>query len=210
MNTEGDSVGVTLLSREGLIDAVILKHNRMLEKYNFEFEELDNRFSSYSKAIDDNNKRHEEILERIEVLKEKRQQLYHQAEMMIEKLIESGIQQKDVDTIKDYIRKAKHVSSENEEKTVIESVFSILFTGKNSEIKANFKSKIDEALASHEELISMLAIEASLSEERKILESELNKAKPRHTWLEKRIQSHKEALNYWESLKKGGNEVATA
>jgi hypothetical protein len=70
MTAEVDGVGVTLLGREGLIDAVILKHNKMLEKYNFEFEELDTRFSSYSREIDNSKKRHEEMLERIDVLKE--------------------------------------------------------------------------------------------------------------------------------------------
>ena len=207
MTAEVDGVGVTLLGREGLIDAVILKHNKMLEKYNFEFEELDTRFSSYSREIDNSKKRHEEMLERIDVLKEKRQQLYHQAENIMEKLIESGMEQKDVNTIHDSIAKARSLSSVIEEKAVVGSILSVLAVGEPSESKASIHSKIEEAVASHEELISIASLENSLTEDQKLHEDELSKAKPRHSWLEKRIQSHKEALRYWESLKNTDGEV---
>lgn len=209
MTTDGDGVGVTLYDREGLIDAVILKHNRMLEKYNFEFEELDTRFSSYSQGIDDSKKKHEELLERIDVLKEKRQQLYHQAEMMLDKLTESGMQQKDVNTIRDNIAKAKLLSPVNEEKTIVDSIISVLSIGETSENKSSIKSKIEEAVTSHEELRAASGLECGLMENQKLQEDELNKAKPRHSWLEKRIQSHKEALNYWEKLKGTDKEVTT-
>ena len=207
MTTDGDGVGVTLYDREGLIDAVILKHNRMLEKYNFEFEELDIRFSSYSQGIDDSKKKHEELLERIDVLKEKRQQLYHQAEMMLDKLTESGMQQKDVNTIRDNIAKAKLLSPVNEEKAIVDSIMSVLSIGETSESKLSIKSKIEEAVTSHEELRAASGLECGLIENQKLQEDELNKAKPRHSWLEKRIQSHKEALNYWEKLKGTDKEV---
>lgn len=209
MTAEGDGVGVTLIGREGLINAVILKHNKMLEKYIFEFEELDTRFSSYSRGIDDGKKKHEELLERKDVLKEKRQQLYHQAEMMLEKLVESGMQQKDVNIIRDGITKAKSVSSVSEEKVVIESILSALSIGELSETKSSIKSKIEEAVTSHEELISISGLENTLTEDQKFHEEELSKAKPRHSWLEKRIQSHKEALKHWESLKNEKQEVTT-
>ncbi|OPY23364.1 MAG: hypothetical protein A4E23_00554 [Methanomethylovorans sp. PtaU1.Bin073] len=209
MTTEGDGVGVTLYDREGLIDAVILKHNRMLEKYNFEFEELDTRFSSYSQGIDDSKKKHEELLERIDVLKEKRQQLYHQAEMMLDKLTESGMQQKDVNTIRDNIAKAKLLSPVNEEKAIVDSIISVLSIGETSESKSSIKSKIEEAVISHEELRAASGLECGLIENQKLQEDELNKAKPRHSWLEKRIQSHKEALNYWEKPKGIDKEVTT-
>lgn len=209
MIAEGDGVGVTLIGREGLIDAVILKHNKMLEKYVFEFEELDARFSSYSRGIDDGKKKHEEIIERKDVLREKRQQLYHQAEMMLEKLLESGMLQKDVNIMRDNITKAKSLSSVSEEKAVIESVLSALSIGEPSETKSSIKSKIEEALTSHEELISISGLENTLTDDQKYHEEELNKAKPRHSWLEKRIQSHKEASNYWESLKNTEKEVTT-
>lgn len=209
MTTDGDGVGVTLYDREGLIDAVILKHNRMLEKYNFEFEELDIRFSSYSQGIDDSKKKHEELLERIDVLKEKRQQLYHQAEMMLDKLTESGMQQKDVNTIRDNIAKAKLLSPVNEEKAIVDSIMSVLSIGETSESKLSIKSKIEEAVTSHEELRAASGLECGLIENQKLQEDELNKAKPRHSWLEKRIQSHKEALNYWEKLKGTDKEVTT-
>lgn len=207
MTTEGDGVGVTLYDREGLIDAVILKHNRMLEKYNFEFEELDTRFSSYSQGIDDSKKKHEELLERIDVLREKRQQLYHQAEIMLEKLIESGMQQKDVNIIRDNIAKAKLLSPVNEEKAIVESILSALSIGETLESKSSIKSKIEEAVISHEELIAASGLECALIENQRLQEDELNKAKPRHSWLEKRIQSHKEALKYWGSLKYRETEV---
>ncbi|MFA0822797.1 MAG: hypothetical protein ACC612_07890 [Methanomethylovorans sp.] len=209
MTTDGDGVGVTLYDREGLIDAVILKHNRMLEKYNFEFEELDTRFSSYSQGIDDSKKKHEELLERIDVLKEKRQQLYHQAEMMLDKLTESGMQQKDVNTIRDNIAKAKLLSPVNEEKAIVDSIMSVLSIGETSESKLSIKSKIEEAVTSHEELRAASGLECGLIENQKLQEDELNKAKPRHSWLEKRIQSHKEALKYWDKLKGTDKEVIT-
>ncbi|MGB3907822.1 MAG: hypothetical protein WBL02_05240 [Methanomethylovorans sp.] len=209
MNAEGDGVGVTLIGREGLIDAVILKHNKMLEKYNFEFEELDLRFSSHSQEIENSKKRHEEMLERIDVLKEKRHQLYHQAETMMEKLVESGMEPKEVDAVCDNLAKAKSLSSIDEEKTVIESILAVLAAAEHSEIKTSIKPKIEEALASHEELISISGLEKSLTDDQKLHEDELSKARPRHTWLEKRIQSHKEALNYWADLKSKEKEVTT-
>jgi hypothetical protein len=209
MTAEGDGVGVALLDREGLIDAVILKHNRMLEKYNFEFEELDTRFSSYSQEIDSAKKKHEEMLERLDVLKEKRQQLYHQAEIVLEKLIESGMQQKDINNIRENIIKAKSISSPDEEKAVVGSILSTLSIVELSDIRSSIRSKLEEAVASHEELVSTSGLENTLTEEQKLHENELSKAKPRHSWLEKRIQSHKEALKHWESIKNADKEVTT-
>lgn len=210
MTAEGDSLGVTLLDREDLIDAVILKHNRMLEKYNSEFEELDIRFSSYTQGIEDSKKKHEDLLERIDVLKEKRQQLYHQAEITLEKLTDSGMQQKDVNTILENMAKAKLLSSLDEEKVVVESILSALSSGGGlSDNLVPIKLKMEEAIDSHKEVVSATSLENDLTENQKLYQEELSKAKPRHSWLEKRIQSHKEALTYWESLKNTDKEVTT-
>jgi hypothetical protein len=129
--------------------------------------------------------------------------------MMLDKLTESGMQQKDVNTIRDNIAKAKLLSPVNEEKAIVDSIISVLSIGETSESKSSIKSKIEEAVISHEELRAASGLECGLIENQKLQEDELNKAKPRHSWLEKRIQSHKEALNYWEKLKGIDKEVTT-
>ena len=141
----------------------------MLEKYNSEFEELDIRFSSYTQGIEDSKKKHEDLLERIDVLKEKRQQLYHQAEITLEKLTDSGMQQKDVNTILENMARAKLLSSLDEEKVVVESILSALSSGGGlSDNLVPIKLKMEEAINSHKEVVSATSLENDLTENQKL------------------------------------------
>ncbi|MEZ5335870.1 MAG: hypothetical protein R2741_11870 [Methanolobus sp.] len=60
------------------------------------------------------------------------------------------------------------------------------------------RERINGALSSKIELSSIDSSEESYNSSVSSLEKEMEEIAPRHKWLENRIQSHQEALRYWE------------
>jgi len=83
MSESNMSNETSILDKDELIKSVIAKHKRLLEEYNKEFSELDGRSKALKEQIESSKQEKEDTLTRIEVLKEKRQQLYHQAENVL-------------------------------------------------------------------------------------------------------------------------------
>lgn len=211
MINNGEYLGVNLVNSIELINEVILKHKKLLEKYNAEFQEIDAQFSMLNKAIEDNKRKHDDILERIDVLKEKRQQLYHQVDQIIEKI--PNIQEKDINNLREQIANTKSLISIDEEKAAIKLIYTMI-SGFESilidlSIKSDIELRLDEAVKSHEELVSIIASQNDENVDQKNTKNALSKAKPRHSWLEKRIEMHEEALKYWENQRELNKEVAT-
>ena len=80
-----DEAGIRVLVEEELISAVVEKHRRFLEEYKKEFGELDSRLSQVEENVKNVKNFRIQMEERKEVLKEKRQQFYHQTEALLEK-----------------------------------------------------------------------------------------------------------------------------
>lgn len=208
MTEEKEDLEIDLHNRIELIDAIILKHTKLIEKYNTEFQELDVHFNQFNALIEENKRKHEIMVERIDVLKEKRQQLYHQVELTLEKILNT--KEKEMNVLREKIMHAKSVNSIEEEKKLIELLYTSVLDIENFHnisLINEVKPKIQEAASSHEELNDIISSDRNYNTDLQNNQKELEKAKPRHSWLEKRIQSHKEALNYWDNQKNIEKEV---
>ena len=80
-----EEAGIRVLTEGELISAVVEKHRRFLEEDRKEFEELDSRLTQVEEDAKNSKNSRIRMAERKEVLKEKRQQFYHQAEALLEK-----------------------------------------------------------------------------------------------------------------------------
>lgn len=212
MSSSGENEKIDTLGRDELIAGVIQKHKRLLDEYSTEFEELDKRISSLNEQIDSAKGNRTNVVQRTEVLKEKRQQLYHQVEHMLEETVESigndKIDRRAVTSIKDGIAELKSLLDPEKEKQIdgmIMDNFSALPTDAQS-LVSQIKLRLDNALEAGIELASTVGSESGFDEEQTKLKTELKEITPRHKWLENRIKSHREAAEYWEGSKKAADD----
>ncbi len=85
MNGNIEEAGIRVLTEGELISAVVEKHRRFLEEDRKEFEELDSRLTQVEEDVKNSKNSRIRMAERKEILKEKRQQFYHQAEAIARK-----------------------------------------------------------------------------------------------------------------------------
>ena len=208
----GENVEIRTLERKDLIDGVIAKHKRFIEEYTGEFKELDEKVTSLNEQADSAKANRESALERFDVLKEKRQQLYHQAENLLGDFFSfddiAVDDNKLIHSINDGIVKIKPSTTLADEKQIVEEI-----SGKLSQISLDkddikklilqIKARVDEALASSVELNSITGSDTEFGNSFFKLSSELKEILPRHGWLKTRIESHTEGLKYWEDTASG-------
>jgi hypothetical protein len=149
-------------------------------------------------------KEHEDALLRIEVLREKRQQLYYQAKKSLEQLEPGIIEDRLIHSINDDIDELKRLKEPKVElrETLLEKINS-LGVGEKKEQIGYLIEKVREA---EEATIELLAIEANqkgFCREHEHLTEELRNDEPRHNWLHRRIASHREAHEYWQNQLEG-------
>lgn len=209
---DDEKVAISTLGKKDLIAGVIQKHKRFLEEYKAEFEELDDNIKSLGNQIEAAKNNRENIELRIDVLKEKRQQLYHQADHIFGEVFTligaSTPDQKQVRSIKDGIAKLRTSITIEEEKQIVTDIISNL-----SELTANIPeaqknvlqmiSRIEDALGSTVELSSIDGTDNKYNDEYITLNAQLKKISPRHRLLENKIKSHREGLAYWENIEAG-------
>ncbi|NPE28083.1 hypothetical protein HNV12_08930 [Methanococcoides sp. SA1] len=195
----------SILDKDELIKSVIAKHKRLLEEYNKEFSELDTRSKALKEQIESSKQKKEDTLTRIEVLKEKRQQLYHQAENVLgnmftdidDKLLDNKL----MHAANDGFTKVRRLIDISEEKQVVDELLTKLNGMSTHETVQNsvqqIKAKVNGAIEASNELAGTIGIKA-LEEGFHKASEELKTISPRHGWLENRIKSHNEALEHWE------------
>jgi DNA-binding helix-hairpin-helix protein with protein kinase domain len=205
VNESSENAGIRTLTSGELVSGVVGKHRRFLEEYRKEFEELENRLNEIEGEVKNSKNFRSQMLERKEVLKEKRQQFYHQVEGLLEKELFPKIDQISTNKLLEDIKKLKAQIEPGEEQE-----FAGAFIGSFQEAsrKADLEEsivqqvgvKIEEAKNSNQELKKIEESEKQLEESHGSKSEELSKGKPQHKLLKSKIKSHEEALKYWETL----------
>lgn len=193
--------------RKGLIGGVVQKHKKFLDEYASEFDELGNKMKAVQENIESSKKNREDVLEKVEILTEKRQLFYHQAEKLLDELSNSisgnGEFSRGMDFAKEKLSKVKGSLTPDEEQKQVDSILQSISSlgskasGINDRLDA-IQERIKQALSSKVELSSIDSSEEDYNNSISSLEGEMNEISPRYKWLENRIQSHKDALGYWE------------
>ncbi len=207
---DGDNIPHTF-DRKELIEGVLQKHKKFLEEYNSELNELGNKLKELQENIESSKKGKAEVIDMIEILTEKRQLFYHQAEKSLDEIGDSITNEhnnfddisRELSYIREKLSKVKgSLSPEEEQKqinTIMEGLSSL--SSKVPEITDRFdsvKKKINAAFESKKELSAIDNSEEDHDNNISSYEESIKEIEPRYKWLEKRIKSHKEALEYWE------------
>lgn len=203
--------------RKSLIAGVIQKHKKLIAEYSSEFNELESKISLIRQNIESTRKDRQESIEKMDILTEKRQLFYHQAEKLLEEIESSSSGsdfQKDISAIGEKISRIKGSFTLQEEQQQSDSILqSVSLLGDKvsgvDEKITGIKDRVNQALSSKTELSSIDSSEESFNDSVSSSEKEIEEISPRHKWLENRIQSHQEALKYWEEqpVDTAGNEV---
>ena len=205
MNESSENTGIRTLPSGELITGVVGKHRRFLEEYRKEFEELESRLNEIEGEVKNSKNFRSQMLERKEVLKEKRQQFYHQVEGLLEKELYPKIDQISTDKLLEEIKKLKAQIEPGEEQ---EFAGAFIESFREASLKADLEenivqqigAKIEEAKNSNQELKKIEESEKQMEESHGSKSEELSKGKPQHKLLKSKIKSHEEALKYWETL----------
>ncbi|HWQ44101.1 MAG TPA: hypothetical protein VN373_00385 [Methanosarcina barkeri] len=206
MNGNIEEAGIRVLTEGELISAVVEKHRRFLEEDRKEFEELDSRLTLVEEDVKNSKNSRIRMAERKEILKEKRQQFYHQAEAILEKELFPKLDQMTVSKLKEDIKKLKGQIEPGEEQKLKESFMKNLreinrAAGPGENLLLQTDARLEEARNSNLELNEITQSEKQLEENDGSKNEEISKSKSQHKWLSSKISSHEEALNYWGKLK---------
>ena len=206
MSENTDEARIRVLTEGELISRVVEKHKRFLEEYRKEFEELDSRLNQYEEDTKNARISRTRMAERKEVLKEKRQQYYHQAEGLLEKELFPRLDRVAADKIQEDIKKLKGQIEPEEEHNLKNSFMENLHElikekGLGESLLLHTDARLEEAGISNLELKEIKESEKQLEEDDGSKSSEISKNKPQHKWLSTKIKSHEEALGYWEKQK---------
>lgn len=199
--TENGGEVLKTLSKKGLLKAVIEKHDRLIAEYDSEFKALDGKVSKLKEKLASSKKEHEDTLQRIEVLREKRQQLYYQAKKVLEDIEPGIIENKLLHSIHDDIEELKRIKDAGKETELHEIVSGKIGSIEIAAIKeqiAQLSERVREAGEATRELLSLEEGQKDFDEKYERMVEELKNDEPRHNWLHRRISSHKEARAYWE------------
>lgn len=201
-----DEAGIRVQTEKELISAVVEKHRRFLEEYKKEFGELDSRLSQVEENVKNAKNFRIQIEERKEVLKEKRQQFYHQTEALLEKEIFPKLDLITANKLQEELKKLKGQIEPEEEQRLKDSFMenlreTIRAAGLGENVLLQTDARIEEARNSNIELKEIKKSEKQLTEDDGSKGEEISKSKSQHKWLSTKIKNHEEALNYWEKLK---------
>lgn len=195
-----------MLTERELISVIVEKHRRSLEEDRKEFEELSSRLDQVEENATNLKNSRIRMAERKEVLKEKRQQFYHQAEALLEKELFPKLDQMAANKLKEDIKKLKSQIEPEEEQRLKESFMENLrgifrAAGLEDNFFLQTQARIDEAINSNLELREIIEYEKQFEKDDGSKNEEISKSKSQHKWLINTIRNHEEALIYWEKLK---------
>ncbi len=213
---------IEIIESNRLIEQVIEKHNGFLKTFNSEFSELDSKLTASKQQSMAIKKEIGETEARITVLNEKYYLLFHQAKKLREELFGKVIEKMrsaKVPNINDIMRISGKIDGfekrlqnskniEDEEKIIVE-IKKLLYDFESEARKAGLivtgKGVVDilnEANSSHKELI-VLQNKPKQDTGARDVDKQINEIEGRHNWLKRRIESHNNAVAYWEKQKGG-------
>lgn len=206
MTENTEEAGIRVLTEGELISAVVEKHRRFLEEDRKEFAELDSRLSQVEEDVKNAKNSRIRIEERKEVLKEKRQQFYHQVEALLEKEVLPKLDSITASKLQEELKKLKGQIEPEEEQRLKDSFIKNLreivqVTGTGESTLLQIDARMEEARSSNQELKELIQSEKQLVEDDSSKNEEISKSRSQHKWLSTKIKNHEEALNYWEKLK---------
>ena len=206
MNENIEEAGIRVFTERELISAVVEKHRRFLEEDRKEFEELDSKLNQVEEDVKNTKDSRIRIAERKEVLKEKRQQFYHQIEALLEKELFPKLDLITANKLKEDIKKLKGQTDPEQEQKLKESFVEnlreiIRATGLEENILLQTQARVEQARNSNLELKELTDSEKQLEVDDGSKNEEISTGKSQHKWLNSKIKNHEEALNYWEKLK---------
>jgi DNA repair exonuclease SbcCD ATPase subunit len=206
VNENIEEAGIRVFTERELISAVVEKHRRFLEEDRKEFEELDSKLNQVEEDVKNTKDSRIRIAERKEVLKEKRQQFYHQIEALLEKELFPKLDLITANKLKEDIKKLKgQTDPEQEQKlkdSFVENLREIIrATGLEENILLQTQARVEQARNSNLELKELTDSEKQLEVDDGSKNEEISTGKSQHKWLNSKIKNHEEALNYWEKLK---------
>ncbi len=207
MNEKTEKSGIGVLTEEELISAVVEKHRRFLEDDIKEFEELTSKLNQIEEDAKNLKNSRIKFMERKEILKEKRQQFYHQAEALLKKELFPKLNQITTDKLKEDIKKLTgQIEPEEEQKLKDLFIQNLRETYRVTEFEENLllqtQVRLEEAKNSNLELKGIVESEKQFEEDDSIKDEEISKIKSQHKLLNSKIKNHVEALDYWGKLKK--------
>lgn len=214
-----------IVDSKRLIEQVIDKHNRFLEAFNTEFSEIESRLNTTREQSETIKKEIGATESRIEVLNEKYHLLFHQAKKQREGLFDqvfdkmrtgtaAGIQDiKRITARMDEFEKRLQTSRNIEdEERIIAEIKKLFYDVESAAGKAGIvitfsgvTDKLDEANSSHRELLSLQDKPEQNTASVKEYDKQIGEIEGRFNWLRHRIESHKNAVAYWEKQKGGIN-----
>jgi len=218
------SENIAIWDETGLINAVIAKHRQFLDTYGGEFVELDSQVSKLKESSSGEKRERDEINEHVAELKEKRQLLYHQTKQLriemfdlinINRDVQKNAQemarlQKEVEALdwrlqttvmgiqkeREIVEKIKKLSVQIEEIDDVKPADEI--GGQIKQRSTQIKEMMEDADGCHKELVSI----ADKSQEHHGsfvgYVEQLKGTRGRHIWLQSRIKSHANAIEYWD------------
>ncbi len=206
MSDSTENIEVSILDRDELLRNVITKHERFIDEYTGEFTQINEKIQTLEDQIGSSKKKREEIINRTDLLKEKRQQLYHQAENLLDNMYDDIdnklLDNKLMHAVKDGINKIKRPADIAEEEATINQINQKLDEmDKHDDIQKaviSIKNRFMEGFAASRELKEIQGTENNIEGPENSM-NDLEQMEKRHGWLEHRIKSHKEALDYWKN-----------
>ena len=190
---------IRILERSELISAVIEKHERLIAEYTVEFDAIKSTSTALDTEITDLKKRVEENEEKIGVYDEKK---HHPAYEALEKLKKMDLKQIDSEKIEagiNSLASSKVSDSPEERKAIYDALYEDIKNAEGCDVSA-LSPQIDAAYQAYLEEYnlkeSLTADKAALAQK----QGEVQENK-RAEWLEKRVDSHKESLEYWKGMK---------
>ncbi|MFZ3058282.1 MAG: hypothetical protein WA102_00970 [Candidatus Methanoperedens sp.] len=213
---------IEIIESNRLIEQVIDKHNGFLKIFNSEFSELDGKLDAAKQQSLAIKKEIGATEARITVLNEKYYLFFHQAKKLREELFGKVIEKMrsakapnihditrisgKIDEFEKRLQNSKNI--EDEEKLIVE-IKKLLYDFESQARKAGLivtgKGVVDilnEANSSHKELIS-LQNKPKQDTGARDADKQINEIEGRHNWLKRRIESHNNAVSYWEKQKGG-------
>ncbi len=211
-----------IIDANRLIELVIEKHRKFLDAYNSEFSDIDAKLKSVKQQSEEIKKEIGTIESKILVLTEKYHLLFHQAKKQRDEIFNSVLDKMRankadlhdmmrlsgrLEEIEKKLQTSKNI--EDEEKMIGE-IKKLLYELESEARKAGIVvtckgiiEKLNEANSSHRELLSLQDRPKEDGISAKEHDKQIGEIEGRHNWLKHRVESHNNALAYWEKQREG-------
>ena len=220
-NSGTATLPVTILDDTELLSLVIEKHKKFIHEYDDEHNNLQENVKAKRLEYQRINTELETLETRIVVLTEKRHQLYHQAKKLRSKLFDSITDRKPIEHLGQEMENIENrlqnaTLSSVDECRHIDRLHSLLeeipstVLGDDARLQMTVSSIndiLEMAKTAREELDDVVSTPDTYKIESISMKKEFDEKEARMGWLNNRIQLHKEALSYWETIKMGGGHT---